>query len=184
MRNELESARQLFEMHQLADEHQIPMLYALAAAAETAEEKLSHHLTILERPFSPLYSQKFYYSAEKVRNTYIEKKLWEKATGSIKLWQRRSFVALTKSHIAFAKQDKVNGIRAAVQAFRYAQIDFELQDALYAALLLLQHKEQGGDIINPSQYIDYIKQNADHRWLRDNKPALEKLSLLKDVAAF
>jgi len=183
MRNELESARQLFEMHQLADEHQIPMLYTLAAA-ETAEEKLSYYLTILERPFSPLYSQRFYYSAEKVRNSYIEKKLWEKATSSIKLWQRRSFVSLTKSRIAFAKQDKVSGIQAAIQAFRHAQIDYELQDALNAALFLLEHKEQGADVMNPSKYIDYIKQNANHRWLRDNKSVLDKLSLLKGVTAF
>jgi hypothetical protein len=35
-----------------------------------------------------------------------------------------------------------------------------------------------------SDYIDYIKQNANHRWLRDNKPALEKISLLKGVAIF
>jgi len=183
MRNELDSAKQLFELHQLAEEHQIPVLYTLAAAANSPEERISHYIAILERPFSPLYSRRFYYAAENVRNAFIEKQQWNKAAASIKPWQRRSFISLTEAHIAFAKLEMAIGVQAAIQAFRRAQIDYDLQDALYAALLLLRHAEQGANVANPSKYIDYIKQNANHRWLRDNKLELEKLSILKDVTA-
>ncbi len=184
MRNELDSATKLFELHHLGEEHQIPIFYTLASATLTLEEKVSHYLSIQSRPFSPLYRDKFYYSAKFLRDTFIENKQWEEAIATIKPWQSKSFVYLSEAHIALAKQQISMGIQAAVKAFRRAQIDYDLQDALNAALLLLQHEQQGTDSDSSSEYIDYIKQNASHKWLRDNKPMLEKLSLFKGVSDF
>ena len=154
----------------------------MAAAADSSKGRLLHYAAILERPFSQLYSKRFYYAAEALRDASIAQQLWDAASASIKPWQRRSFKALSKAHIAFAKQNNAAALESAIQAFRYAQIDYNLQDALNAALLLLQRTKEKGELTNSSEYIDYIKQNANHKWLRDNEPVLNKL-LLKDVAA-
>jgi DNA-binding winged helix-turn-helix (wHTH) protein len=184
MSNELELARQLFSLHQLGDEHQVPVLFVLAANAPSAEERLVYYERILTQPFSPQYQERFYYAAQSVRDGYINKQQWQLAKTSIKPWQRGSFVSLSDAHIAFAQLDWAGGVAAAIKSFRRAQIDYELQDALNAALLLLESVELGGELSNPTEYIDYIKQNANHGWLRDNQSALEKLKLLKDVASF
>ncbi|WP_085300556.1 winged helix-turn-helix domain-containing protein [Cognaticolwellia mytili] len=184
MRNELDSAKQLFALHQLGNEHQVPMFYTLAAAANSLEERLLQYGAVLQQPFSPLYSDKFYYAAEALRDAHIAQQQWDKAKTTIKPWQRRSFISLTQAHIAFAQQDSATGVKAAIQAFRRAQIDYDVQDALNAALLLLTLSEQNSNITNPPQYVSYIKQNANHRWLRDNQFALKRLKLLKGVAIF
>lgn len=184
MNTELDLANQLFIIHKLGDEHRVPILHALAAASDNDEVKLNHYEQILKQPFSALYSRRFYYTAEAVRDNYIDKQQWGKAIETIKPWQRRSFRKLSMAYIAFAQQATKQGIQAATQAFRSAQIDYFLQDALNAALLLLQQTEQELELEALLEYINYIKQNASHRWLRDNKPALGELNAFKNDAAF
>jgi DNA-binding winged helix-turn-helix (wHTH) protein len=175
MHTQQDLAQQLIKLHKLDDVHQVPFIYNFAWYAQSREERLLHYSSILTFPYTPYYRNEFYTAAESVRNINIIKKQWIKAIASIKPWQRDSFVLLTRAHVAFAKQEWLVGIDTAIKAFRSAQLNYILEDALDAALLLLQHQAQGSRGGNPSEYISYIEQNANHRWLRQNKSALEKV---------
>lgn len=184
MHTQLDLAKQLILLHQLGDEHKSPVFFNLARSAPSVDEALPHYLAILALPFSPLYSNYFYTAAERIRETYIAKQQWLQAIETIKPWQRASFAELTRARVAFAKQDQATGIQTATLAFRRAQIDHAQIDALDAALLLLQHIKQDDNLSGTAEYVAYIKQNARHRWLEINQPALEKLALLQDVTDF
>ena len=177
MHTQLDLARQLIRMHQLDDEHLIPVTYNLAWSAPTLEAALPHYLALLQSPFSRLYQGEFYTAADKVRKAYIKTRQWQHALDSIKPWQRASYAALTRAHVAFAREDWTAGIEAGRQAFRQARVDFSRRDALDAALLLLQNAE----LPNAAEYVGYIRQNASQRWLSQNRRSLVELAALKDI---
>ena len=183
MHTQLDLARQLISLHQLDDEHLIPVTYNLAWAAPTLEAALPHYLALLESPFSRLYRGEFYTAADKVRKAYIKTRQWQNALDSIKPWQRASYAALTRAHVAFAREDWTAGLEAGRQAFRQARVDFSRRDALDAALLLLQNAERGAELPNAAEYVGYIRQNASQRWLSQNRQSLAELAALKDVGA-
>lgn len=183
MQNELDLAKQLFDVHKLNNAHQIPILNMLAASAESASQRLEYFNQILSMPYSPLYRDRFYYAAETVRDELIEQQMWQQAVETIKPWQRPSFALLTQAHIAFSQGHENAGIEFATNAFRQAQVNYVLKDALFAALLLLQQNESGTELEAPNEYVDYIEQNANHKWLRDNKQKLEAISLFRGNVA-
>jgi len=110
-----------------------------------------------------------------VRNINIKAKQWQSALDSIRDWQRPSFTSLTKAHVAFAQNNWQAGVEQGLNAFRQAQVDYQLQDALDAALLLLQNETAQKNLPNAEEFSDYIKQNATHSWLDQNKTQLAGL---------
>lgn len=179
MHTQLDLARNLLKFHGLGEQHQIPIFSTLAWSERDKQNALPHYMAILEQPYAPLYKDRFYNSARHVREINIKAKQWQSALASIRPWQRPSFVALTHAHITFAQGNFEAGVEHGVAAFRQAQLDHQLHDALDAALLLLQHKTSIQQLSNVKEFSDYIKQNATHSWLDQNKTQLKQSFAIK-----
>jgi len=176
---QLSLAKELIELHRLGDEHQVPILNNSAWIAESPDEKLRFSQQILDMPFSAQYESSFYVAAENLRFAYIERQQWDNALATIKPWQRKSFQQLSQAHIAFAQGYRQLGMSHAIDSHRQAQTDHQLVDALDAALLLLQHHDQGGLLDNPKQYQTFIESNATNRWRDQNRQAWQQLTTKK-----
>jgi len=181
MLTKLDLTNKLIDMHQLDEEHRIAMSYYTAWGKQRQQDKLEIYESMLSLPYSKLYENHLYTAAEFFRNTFIEYTDLERAKMSIKPWQRRSFVALSNTHIAFANNDTEQAVDSGIIAFRFAQVDQVIEDALDAALLLIRYDASGIQVDNVDAYSDYIRQNATHRWLRQNDTSLTRLGILNKV---
>ena len=167
-------AKELFTLHRLDDVHKVRIHNNVSWMAETQKDKVSANENLLVLPFSPQYEKLFYAAVGVLRAHYTARKNWEKVEDLIKPWQRLSFQSLTKSHIAFAKEDWKYGIEEAQSAFQSASINHHRVDALDAALLLLQH-QMHDERLDFAQYRKFISQYATKRWLSQNSNALQLL---------
>lgn len=184
MYTQMDLAKQLISLYELSDVHKIALLYYQAWNSVDIEDAIGLYKTILDSTFSPLYKHYFYSAAAAVLNHHIIKQEWTTANESMRAWQRESFVLLGKARVAFAQQDDENGARYAIDSFRRAQIDYQLKDALDAALLILQKTDSDNKTVTTAEFIGFIKQNSTHRWLRQNKNRLENIKEKYDVASF
>ncbi len=178
MQHELEAAEQIFQLQSLAEEHRLPMYFLQAALTELLDEKHQHYMKVLSTDYSPLYQERFYYATKRVVEYFVSVSQFERALLNIPSWIRGSYALLLQSYIASAQNQTELATQKAVLAFRQAQLDYQLVDALDAALLLLQYNENKSALDNPQHYIDYIHQNANHRWLRDNQAILKRLKII------
>jgi DNA-binding winged helix-turn-helix (wHTH) protein len=176
MNSHLDLAKQLIDLHQLNDEHQISVLSNLAWSTKIAAEKLAYNQEVLATPFSELYKYNFYLAAEFVRDELIKQKQFDAALASIKPWQHFSFVTVTRAQVAFAQEQWIPASKHAIEAFTAARIAHETYEALDAALLLVRYQNQLAENFKATEYIDYISENATKRWRRINKTLLEQLA--------
>ena len=167
-------AKELYALHKLDDIHKVRIHNNVSWMAETQKDKVSANENILALPFSPQYEKLFYAAVGVLRAHYTAQKNLEKVEDLIKPWQRLSFQSLTKSHIAFAKEDWKHGIEEAQTAFQFASINHHRVDALDAALLLLQHQVHD-ERLGFAQYRKFINQYATKRWLSQNSNAIQLL---------
>ena len=171
----LDFAKQLIELHRLDDEHRVAVLSTLAWSANSKEQALEHYQAILSRPFSEQYRYNFYLAADVVRSESVQNNQFQTALDTIRDWQSRSFSDMTRARVAFAKGDWQRAQSLASAAFQSAQITLERNDALDAALLLLQNEEHLSPKFPRSKYIDFIAHKGTKRWLRMNRLAIAKL---------
>lgn len=181
MDNQIDLAKQLIDMHHLHQEHLVGVSYYKAWGEEEPQEKLAIYESMLTMPYSEVYSNFLHGAAEALRDNYIRRGAPQKAAMSIKLWQRLSFQALSRAHVACAKDDTHLAVTEAIEAFRHAQIAVSTENALDAALLLTMYQKSNVKVKNSDTYINYIRQNASHRWLQQNNSALRELAILKHV---
>jgi len=175
MHSHLDLAKQLIEVHQLNDEHQVSVLSYMSWSSKIVSEELTYNLEILATPFSEQYKYNFYLAADFVRQELIKQKRFEEALKSIKPWQRLSFATLTRAQVAFAQEQWLSASKLAVEAFTAARIDHENYDALDAALLLVRLKKELPESFKISEYIDYISHKPNKRWSRINKELTDEL---------
>lgn len=180
---QLNLAKQLMLLHNLDPVHEVAILDVKLWAASTEEAVLNNSKAIIDARFSPIYRNEFYHAAKKLRDINIKNKNWQAALESIKPWQRRSFVLLSRSHVLYGRNERLEGFKVAKDAFRQARIDNTVVDALNASLLILQQAQDSSENSGKEQ-LDYIKQNATHVWLKQNKSALDLLPKLKGVNVF
>lgn len=184
MAAQLNFASQLILLHKLDSVHEVAIHDVWLWAAKTEAEMLKSSKSIIDSTFSPIYKNEFYYAATKIRDINIKNKKWHAALESIQPWQRRSFVLLTQSHILFGQSELLRGFDTAKDAFRQARIDNIVVDALNAALLILEQQADAEPKMSGKEQLDYIKQNATHVWLKQNKHKLKKLPQLRGVNIF
>jgi len=173
---QLDLAKEIIDLHQLSDEHQVPVQNNLAWIAKPSLDGLQHYQNILNMPFSPQYESLFHNASAEVRDAFIKQQEWDKAFSTIKPWQRSSFQALNRAHIFYAQNDFKQGLNHAKQAFRDAQVSHHKVDALNAALLILQNQTFGKQPLSIDEYDAFIKQNSTRIWLDQNKAALKELN--------
>ena len=173
---QLDMANELFTLHSLATSHHVKRLNNASWVAQSQTEKLAYNQQIMEMRFSPQYAVYFYAAANTVRESYIKNGEWDLALTTLKPWQRASFQALTKAHIAFAKGDFQQGLAEAETAFVHAQIEHHKVDALDAALLLLRHHSNNHIVIKPAKYVSFIQQHATRRWRSQNSDTLARIN--------
>ena len=177
---QLDLAKEIINLHQLSDEHQVPIQKNLAWITKSSLDALQHYQNILNMHFSPQYESVFYNASAQVRNAHIKQQDWDKALTSIKPWQRPSFQALNRAHISYAQGRWVQGLKHGKEAFQQAQIDHQRIDALNAALLILQNKTVENQKLDNNQFDVFIKQNSTRTWLDQNGAALAKLNKESD----
>jgi DNA-binding winged helix-turn-helix (wHTH) protein len=177
MHSQMNFAKQLITLHNLGNEHQIPVLTNLAWSSKLSSDKAGYFQKVLDMPFSPLYRQNFYYADQYVKEGLLKKKKFEQVLASIKTWQRTSYTMLTRAQVAFAQQQWQQAGVLAQQAFTTARITNETADALDAALLLIQHQQQLSNDYNVAEHFDYISQNPSVSWRRVNQSLLKELGL-------
>ncbi len=182
MQNQIDLAQQLIELHQLHAEHLVALNYYIAWGEEETKAKLRIYEAMLKMPFSELYSHFLYGAAEAVRDAYIAQGNIAQARSSIQPWQRPSFVALSEAHIAYASGDTTSAVALAIEAFNQAQIGQAREEALDAALLLIRYQQDGVSVANSATYLNYIRQNASHRWLNQNNATLKQLGVVLQVS--
>jgi len=175
MHSHFDLAKQLIELHQLNDEHQISVLSNLAWTTDSISERVVHNQKILSAPFSQLYKYNFYNAAEFIRKELIKQKKFQQVLDSIKPWQRFSFANLTRAQVRFAKKQWLPAAKLAIESYTAARIAQENDDSLDAAILLIQHKAQLSESFNADEYINYISENVTKRWGRINKELLDQL---------
>ena len=173
---QLDLAKEIIELHQLSDEHQVPIQNNLGWITKNSLNGLQHYQNILNMPYSPQYESYFHNASVEVRNAFIKQQDWDKAFTTIKPWQRSSFQTLNRAHIFYAQDDFQQGIKYAKEAFNHAQISHHKVDALNAALLILQNSNFANKQLNVNEYDSFIKQNSTRIWLDQNRAALKKLN--------
>ena len=176
---QLDLAREMIELHELGEQHQVRVLNNAEWMADTREEKWQLSQRILDMSFTPLYELYFYVAAEKVRQYHIDNQQWQQALATIKPWQRSSFQLLARADIAFAQQQWQQATAHALEAYRVAQLDYHKIDALDAALLLLVHQQQTSDQVNVAELQEFIQQQATNRWIDQNRQLLTSMNLIQ-----
>jgi len=173
-------SKQLIKLHKLDATHQVPILSSLAATESQLIESIKHYNDILKFPYSPRYSNHFYYAAEQVINFNINNQQWQLAQAAISSWQRASFSLIMRAKIHFSKQEYTLGWQSALKAFNQARIDFRRIDALDAALLLLENYNEKSQTDDPTELIQYISNNKESWWIKEYKDKLEYLGHWKN----
>lgn len=181
MRNELNLSEQLLSLHNLSAEHQVALLNIHAATADSESARMAFYKQILEIDFSPTYRERFYYAAKQLREHYIHTREWPLASATIHPWQRRSFKSLSMAYIALAQEQWEQANRALLQTFRDGQIDYQVSDALDAALLMIQYQSNGWATSNVDGYYSYIRNAATRDWIERNHEKINKIEGLKDL---
>jgi len=176
MHTQLGLAKELITLHQLGEEHMVPVYYNLAWFGKKDGSSLPHYQSILDMPFSIQYESYFYIAAENLRDQYIKEQEWQQAEESIKDWQRLSFQSLSTAKILFAQEQKEAAVVKAIEAYRQAQVEHHKLDGLEAALTILQYQQLPEQHSANKEYITYIRQNATRRWLQQNSEALQALN--------
>ena len=172
----IDLAREIVELHQLGDEHLIPIESNLGWISKSEDEKLKHYQFILDKPYSEQYVHFFYNAANRVRESHIKRRDWQQALSSIKPWQRDSFQSLARARVAFAQEENEQGIQFAQKAYSKAQIEHHKVDALDAALLLLENSHKQEVAIDNDEYEAFINQHATVRWIEQNNKIITRLS--------
>lgn len=175
----LNLAKQLLELHQLNQEHQVSILSNMAWSAKSTEAKLGYFQQILDFTYYPLYKQNFYIAANSTRKILLEQKRYDAVIASIKAWQRPSFASITRAQVSFAKERWNEGFEHAQVAYTSSRMENELYDTLDAALLILMHQSKIKEKISTQEYVDYINKNATSRWNRINSETLKKVEFLE-----
>lgn len=173
----IDLAREVLSLHQLGNEHAIPLYSNLAWITKSKAEAIEYQRRILNAPYNRRYDVYFYNAARKIRSNLIEEQDYKGAELTIRSWQNMSFQNISRAHIAFAQQQWAKGISLTKDAFLLAQTKQQKYAALDAALLLVKQSSSQNSSFDNKEYRRFITNNAPLRWIDQNKLVLKEMNI-------